>query len=159
MSGKKRFDVTQVIKNFDGSDAVTFTRTDERCKTCRQFLGESVPFTLREALVQCLTSDEISPMTGRKVVVPGPISYQRIKLALRIDAAKDTIRLSDKQIEDIEEQGPKFLASVAYYRVANFLGIEDDDYDDDSGPEEVYDIDDEEDGEEKESEDDQDDSV
>lgn len=132
--GKQRFPVDQVIKNLDGSDGVSTTRSSQRCEACGQFLVESEPFTVRKALVQCLVNEEISPQ-GQPIRAPGPKRYQRTRLALRIDDAKETIRLSEEEIIDIRELAAKFLAPVAQMRVWDMLDPpeeEDEEDDDDS---------------------------
>jgi len=126
--GKKRFDLTQVIKTLDGSNAMQkIESSTEVCKACNRPLVEMVPYTLRDALMQCLVSDPKDPRTGRPVPAKAAERYRRVKLALRIDDAKDTIRLSIDEIKDLKDLVPQFLTPVGQTRVWDILDPQDDD--------------------------------
>lgn len=124
--GKQRFDVTQVIRNIDDTEATTFSPAEDVCKACGQPILKRKPFTLKAALVRCLVNEETDPRTGRVIPTPGPERYQHVKLALRIEEAKKEVRLSHEEIVDLKTLTPKFLTKVGQFRVDNILDPPDD---------------------------------
>ncbi len=118
--GKKKFDVTQVIKNADGTDAQSVVPTEKRCDACRQFLMGAKPFTLRMALVRCLVNDEVDPKTGRPMPASSAERYRRVRLAFRIEDY-DKVSLSLENITMLKELSEKFLSAVAMVRVQDIL--------------------------------------
>lgn len=131
---KKKIDVAQVIKNSDGTPAYEQMKIlpEELCKECGQPLTESRPFTLRRALVRCLTIDPINPRTGRPELPDGTIRYQRARLAFRIED-NDVVGLSPEEVVDLKTLAGIILSPVAMARVWDFLDPpEDEDVDTES---------------------------
>lgn len=123
---KERLDVTQVLKNVDGTDASNRAISNEVCKTCGQNMAKLEPLTLGEVLIICLTSNDVDER-GQQKVQP-KVRFDRYRLAMKIKD-NEFISLKSEQITELKNLAGKVLNTFIMGQVWELLDpseVEDD---------------------------------
>ena len=126
---KGRLDVTQVLKNVDGTDAANRVLSGEVCKTCGQNMAKLEPLTLREVLIICLTANDADGQ-GKQTVQP-KVRFERYRLAIKIKD-NDSISLKSEQITNLKNLAGKVLNTFIMGQVWEILDPEEDEDDKES---------------------------